>query len=590
MCTEIFRVNDANKAKDSFITGEKLLLPLIGAQLQTSGITLDEALSMTSSCRFKVLLAVSLLKDIDKRLFCETVVRWKGLFSEFRVAAIRQGLKATFLSTSSLFHELKTSGSTEKSVVADQITALNKGHQGRVINFLKDHAYRCWAAVAFFPVLPMVEKVLTPDELIIEYVFIGKHDENSLKASLELNILAFKPDGTREVCAVSEKTCVDAIKTWIRQWNIATAENVSGIHSDEEKKLEAVGKDLSSVLFPTAIQNLIRHKDVKHIYLCPEPHFSMIPLRLLPGEDALPLFEGRTISSLGSCREIVRSEVMAQLDKDPDSTSVEKVSNEATGGCCIFFDPNFDHKLENPTSSSNYLWEQICALNPFQPMNTCHSLDNTLREAYSIEDTLKAHQPDVNVHLFQGKEANLQSVISLRSPLLVHFSTHGFGRLQFQFELPNVSQDDSGSGLALAGFNTYVAKKFASIDPKASTGMLTPLTACGLDLANTRLVFLSTCVSGVGVAQLQESTNSLANAFRAAGALTVIATSWNIADDATAEFVSHFYSALSQPDTRPSEALDRARVELCKDPHFSSWRHWAGFSCYGDDIPVFSKE
>lgn len=519
------------------------------------------------------------------------------------MAAIRQGLKATFLSTSSLYHDLKASGGSD---VADQITALNKRHRSRVIGFLKEHAYRCWKAVALFPVLPTVEKVLTSDELIIEYVFIGKHDESSLKASLELNILAFKPDGTKEVCAVSERKCVEAIKAWIRQWNIVTVESLAGIQSDEEKKFEAVGQELSSILFPNVIQNLIRCKDVKHIYLCPEPHFSMIPLKLLPGEDTLPLFEGRTISFLGACREIVRLEVMAQLDKDEchprpclnepldSSTSVDdKVNSKKSeaAGCYIFFDPNFDHKLESQSVDGKNLWEQICALNPFRPAESlCHSLDCTRIEAYSIVDILKVRHPNGDVHLFQGAEANLQSVISLRSPLLVHFSTHGFGRLQFQFELPNVSQDESGSGLALAGFNTYITKKFAFIDPKASTGMLTPLTVCGLDLANTRLVFLSTCVSGVGVTQLQESTNSLASAFRAAGALTVIATSWNIDDGATAVFVSHFYNALCQTGTRPSEALDRARVELCKDPRFSSWRYWAGFSCHGDDIPVFSEE
>ena len=604
LCTEIFKNSDARKAKDSFLAGEKLLLPLIGAQLQTSGITLDEALSMTSSFRLKVLLAVSLLKDTDKQLFCETVVRWKCLFSEFRVAAIRLGLKATFLSTSSLFRNLKASGSTEKSDVADQIIALNKSHQSGVVAFLKDCAYRCWKTVAHFPVLPTVEKVLTSDELIIEYILIGKHDENSLQASLELNILAFRPDGTRDICTISMRACVEAVTKWIRQWNIVTAENVSGI---EEKKLVAVGQHLSSILFPTSIQNHIRHKDVKHIYLCPETHFSMIPLKLLPGEDALPLFEGRTISYLGSCREIVRMEVMAQLDKehqecrqgshsneplDSSTAVVEKNITVKAAGCYMFVDPNFDHKLELSTSGSDTnLWEQICALYPFQHAeNLCHSLEYTLVEAHSIEDILKVHHPDVKVHLFQGKEANLESVISLRSPLIVHFSTHGFGRLHFQFDLPNVDQDDSGSGIALAGFNTYITKQFASIDPKASTGILTPLTACGLDLTNTRLVFLSTCVSGIGAAQLQESTNSIANAFRVAGALTVVATSWNIADDATAEFVEHFYDALCQPETRPSEALDRARVELCKDPLFSSWRHWAGFSCYGDDIPVFSNE
>jgi CHAT domain-containing protein len=172
--------------------------------------------------------------------------------------------------------------------------------------------------------------------------------------------------------------------------------------------------------------------------------------------------------------------------------------------------------------------------------------------------------------------------------LILHFSTHGFGNLQFQFDLPDLSQEFSKSGLVLAGFNTYMSSKFDRIDPVASTGMLTSLSVYGINLTNTRLVFLSTCVSGVGATHLQESTNSIASAFRSAGALTVIATTWRIDDKAAAEFVKYFYNSLCVPNTRPSEALNNACEEMCKNPDFSSWYYWAGFTCYGDDIPVFS--
>ena len=50
-------------------------------------------------------------------------------------------------------------------------------------------------------------------------------------------------------------------------------------------------------------------------------------------------------------------------------------------------------------------------------------------------------------------------------------------------------------------------------------------------------------MSGIGAAQLQESTSSTA------GVLSAVAMSWNIADDATAEFVKHLYDALCQPET-----------------------------------------
>jgi len=146
---------------------------------------------------------------------------------------------------------------------------------------------------------------------------------------------------------------------------------------------------------------------------------------------------------------------------------------------------------------------------------------------------------------------------------------------------------DTETGLILAGFNTFRAQKFAYIDPKASTGLLTPLAVYGLSLTDTRLVFLSTCVSAVGTSTLLESTNSLANAFRVAGVSTVIATMWKIPDESTAQFVRHFYGKLLHPGVRPSEALQATRDKLCKDSHYSHLQNWAGFACYGDDIPLF---
>lgn len=610
-----FKVGDVGSAQDALLTGEKLLLPLIGVQFQQGGFTFNEALATIRAFRLKFLVAAVLLKETNPKLVCDIIIRWKGLFSEFKTVAIREGLRETFLSTCHLFHKLKTSHISDAT---DKIISLKKNHQNSISAFFKCHAHRCWSTVAHFPLLLPVENVLASDELIIEYALIGKYDEADLKASLDLFILVLKPDGTRELTVVGEKACTDTVKKWIKQWNLVTAGNLARSPSDEEKKLEVFGKELVNVLFPPVIQQHIKHPDVKHIYLSPEPHFSILPLKLLPGEDGLPLFKGRTISHLGSCRELLRLEMMAQLAQkyekselycQPVPPDVEGTSMKfdpfipttirsmtcdkviSTKDCYIIADPNFDHQ-QKPSFSSNdiSLWEQLYALNPFRPeIELCHQLEYSLEEAHLIEEILGLCYPDLSINLLQGEKANLESVISLKSPLLVHFSTHGFGNLKFQFDAPNVNQDDSESGLALAGINTYMAKKFEYIDPTASTGMLTSLTVCGLDLTNTRLVFLSTCVSGIGSTQLQESTNSIANAFRTAGALTVIATTWSIADNAAVEFVKHFYNALCCPETRPSEALNIACEELSKDPRFSSWRHWAGFTCYGDDIPVFSK-
>ena len=86
---------------------------------------------------------------------------------------------------------------------------------------------------------------------------------------------------------------------------------------------------------------------------------------------------------------------------------------------------------------------------------------------------------------------------------------------------------------------------------------------------------------------LLESSNNLANAFRVAGALTVIATIWNIPDESTVQFVQYFYDKALEPGVRPSEALEAAQNELCNDPSYSYLQNLAGFVCFGDDLPLF---
>ena len=89
---------------------------------------------------------------------------------------------------------------------------------------------------------------------------------------------------------------------------------------------------------------------------------------------------------------------------------------------------------------------------------------------------------------------------------------------------------------------------------------------------------------------MQESIDSLAKAFLTAGAETVIATLWPIADQFAADISKHFYDKLTTPGVRPSEALTHAKKRLKEldstQGHYQSY--YAAFVCYGLDKPVFT--
>lgn len=196
----------------------------------------------------------------------------------------------------------------------------------------------------------------------------------------------------------------------------------------------------------------------------------------------------------------------------------------------------------------------------------------------------------LSVERLSGDEATLANVLTVHSPSVLHFSTHAYG-----FSRRTAYRDTSffselESTIALAGFNTYSRKQFDRVLPECSIGQLPSLAIASMELKGTKLVYLSTCNSSLGKVAVQESVDSLAEAFFSAGAKTVIATLWTIDDASASEFAKFFYDKLLSRGTRPSQALYYAKNKMKEDPTRSHWMHWAGFVCYGLDEPVIPAQ
>ena len=141
----------------------------------------------------------------------------------------------------------------------------------------------------------------------------------------------------------------------------------------------------------------------------------------------------------------------------------------------------------------------------------------------------------------------------------------------------------------MAGINTYRFENQSKIIAAAGTRELTAMAACGIHLTHTRLVYVSTCVSSIGFTTPGESLGScsLAQAFRAAGAETVVTTLWPVSDEAAKKFAVHFYRALCKRGTKPSQAIVEAKLQLRQAKEFEHWFFWAPFICIGYNLPLF---
>lgn len=100
----------------------------------------------------------------------------------------------------------------------------------------------------------------------------------------------------------------------------------------------------------------------------------------------------------------------------------------------------------------------------------------------------------------------------------------------------------------------------------------------GLSLPRGALVVLSSCRSALGEAAPGREVTSLASAFAIAGASSVIASHWEVDDQATGFLFQAFYGALKEGKSR-GEALRRARRETAR--RFPHPYYWAAFSLFG---------
>lgn len=108
---------------------------------------------------------------------------------------------------------------------------------------------------------------------------------------------------------------------------------------------------------------------------------------------------------------------------------------------------------------------------------------------------------------------------------------------------------------------------------------------------HARLVFLSGCETGVGVAGATafdrgEDFATLSQAFLLAGAANVIATLWPVQDDAASVFASRFYAALNAQRAGPvahglADALAEAQRAMRRDPRYRAPYFWAGYTLSG---------
>ena len=145
---------------------------------------------------------------------------------------------------------------------------------------------------------------------------------------------------------------------------------------------------------------------------------------------------------------------------------------------------------------------------------------------------------------------------------ILHFATHAV----INDRIPELS------GLVLSQFDAR---------GRALDGFVGLRDIADLDL-RARLVVLSGCSTALGKEVRGEGLIGLTRAFMVAGAPRVVASLWQVRDQATAELMERFYRGMLAEHLPPAAALRAAQLALRGERRYRDPFFWASFTFQGD--------
>jgi CHAT domain-containing protein len=99
---------------------------------------------------------------------------------------------------------------------------------------------------------------------------------------------------------------------------------------------------------------------------------------------------------------------------------------------------------------------------------------------------------------------------------------------------------------------------------------------------NADLVVLSGCRTALGSEIKGEGLVGLTRGFMYAGTARVVASLWDVRDEATSELMSRFYERMFKDRMKPAAALRAAQVSMWRERRWSAPYFWAGFILQGE--------
>jgi CHAT domain-containing protein len=327
--------------------------------------------------------------------------------------------------------------------------------------------------------------------------------------------------------------------------------------------------NVSSKLFKPLSHALYQAKE---IYITPDSELTRVPFLVLPN----PSSANQLLSERFSIRILSTGKDLLRLN-----------SSQANDGVSyVFANPDYGNARQAMLTSKSPVKHQNVTDNGWRV------LAFTSNEGLAVANLL-------NAYFAEGSQASVANIKSIRSPKVLHISTHGYflgnlnadkNFLDYLRYLPaksdNLTSGPSNplerSGLVLAGANI-------SSFGDSNDGYLSASEVASLNLSGTELVVLSACSTALGELFVGDGVYGLQRSLAVAGARSTLLSLWKVDDSATAEFMINFYKRL-----KVGEARDKALLNTQKDFRTGligngKWKdpyYWAAWQLIGDWRPI----
>lgn len=374
--------------------------------------------------------------------------------------------------------------------------------------------------------------LLKPNELFVDIGYYGK------------NYYIFSVDKIGEVKfeKLNDKDS-DTVNTTIKEFRADIDKIINATDANSSKAL----KELYSIVIEKGIGD--RMDKFNSLIISTDGALRLLPFEALMDGDKY-LIESKQIRYTPSAKEFIRTHKFNIKDEGKDIT--------------MFSDPNYESKsgkimemvADTPNVNKAVQTRSIKNMGTFKRLRGFKKEEEVLQSSFS------------GVKLFSRENANEENILAVKSPKILHITTHGYF-----ISDENITNPMLKSGVALSGANI-------GIKQQTGEGLVNALKLSGLSLDGTDLVVLSACETGLVDVKDTSSVASLPKTFIQAGSKNVLMSLWSVDDNSTVELMKEFYTDTKGNEKKFNEVLRNVKIKMIKEGKHPFY--WAAFIMSGE--------